>query len=57
MESLKYFNYVSIISLYDVVSIIDGTLSFIWKAAILLVIGCVCYFIAFKKFKNKDLPL
>nr|MBO4517450.1 ABC transporter permease subunit [Clostridia bacterium] len=57
MDSLKYFNYVSIISLFDVVSILDGTLTFLWKIAILIAIGCVCYVIAFKKFKEKDLPL
>lgn len=57
MESLKYFNYVSIISLFDVVSILDGTLTFLWKLAILIAVGTVCYAVAFKKFKEKDLPL
>ena len=57
MESLKYFNYVSIISLFDVVSILDGTLTFLWKLAILIAVGTVCYAVAFKKFKDKDLPL
>jgi len=54
---LKYFNYVSIISLFDVVSILDGTLTFLWKLAILIAVGTVCYAVAFKKFKEKDLPL
>lgn len=37
-------------------SILSGTLTFIWKWAILVAIGVVCYFIGFKKFKKKDLP-
>lgn len=57
MESLNFFNYVSIISLFDVVSILDGTLAFVWKGAILAVLGIICYILAFRKFETKDLPL
>ena len=57
LDSLNFFNYVSIISLFDVVSILDGTLTFIWKLAILLGIGIVCYIIGAFKFQKKDLPL
>lgn len=57
MESLNFFNYVSIISLFDVVSILDGTLAFVWKGAILVALGLICYIISFKKFETKDLPL
>lgn len=57
LKSLNYFNYVSIISLFDVISIIDGSLTFIWKFAILIVIGIACYVIGGIKFKKKDLPL
>ncbi|HEY8390064.1 MAG TPA: hypothetical protein VIL26_03840, partial [Clostridia bacterium] len=57
MDALKLFNYVSIISLFDVISILDGTFAFLWKLAILLVIGIICYSISFVKFDKKDLPL
>ncbi|MBQ0099411.1 MAG: ABC transporter permease subunit [Firmicutes bacterium] len=57
MEELNFFNYVSIISLFDVVSILDLTLTFLWKYAILIAIGVICYVISFIKYKKKDLPL
>lgn len=57
METLNAFNYVSIISLFDVVSILDGTTAFLWKWAILLAIGIVCYLAGSIKFEKKDLPL
>lgn len=57
METLNLFNYVSIISLFDVMSILNGSLTFIWKFAILIAIGVACYVVAFNKFKKKDLPL
>jgi ABC-2 type transport system permease protein len=57
MEPLNVFNYVSIISLFDVVSILHGTTDYIWKGAILIVIGIVCYIAGSRKFEKKDLPL
>ncbi|MDE5722074.1 MAG: ABC transporter permease [Clostridia bacterium] len=57
MEALNAFNYVSIISLFDVVSILEGTTAFIWKWAILIVVGIVCYIAGSLRFKKKDLPL
>lgn len=39
MEALDYFNYVSIITLFDPISIMDGTTAYLWKFCILLVIG------------------
>ena len=57
MDALNIFNYVSIISLFDVISILDGTLAFLWKLGILVVIGVICYIIGSEKFKAKDLPL
>ncbi|MCH3909860.1 MAG: ABC transporter permease [Bacilli bacterium] len=56
-DALNYFNYVSIISLFDVISIVDGTTDFIWKFAILLAIGLVGYISGSICFKKKDLPL
>ena len=57
MDALNLFTYVSIISLFDVASILDGTLTYIWKLAILLAIGIICYIVAIKKFDKKDFPL
>lgn len=57
IDAMNYFNYVSIITLFDTTSIIDGTLAFLWKWAILLVIGIVTYIIGIHKFNKKDLPL
>lgn len=57
IDAMNYFNYVSIITLFDTMSIIDGTLSFLWKWAILLVIGIVTYVVGVIKFNKKDLPL
>ena len=31
LDALNYFNYTTIISMFDVVSIMDGTVTFIWK--------------------------
>ena len=57
MEALNAFNFVSIISLFDVVSILEGTTAFIWKWSILLVVGIVCYVVGSVRFRKKDLPL
>lgn len=57
LDSLNFFNYVSIISLFDVTSILNGTVTFIWKLAILLGVGIICYIIGGRKFEKKDLPL
>ena len=42
LSALNFFNYTSLISLFDVVSILDGTTAFIWKFAILIVVGLIC---------------
>ena len=57
LDSLNYFNYVTIISLFDVVSIINSELTFLWKYAILLVAGIIDYLAGGLKFVKKDLPL
>lgn len=56
-DALNYFNYATIITLFDVISIIDKTGVFIWKFAILLVMGIVGYVLGARKFIKKDLPL
>ena len=57
IDAMKYFNYVSIISLFDAISILEGTLTFLWKFAILIAIGVITYTISILKFNKKDLPL
>ncbi len=57
MDALNFFNYVSLISFFDVVSILNGSLVFLWKLAILLCIGIVCYVLSVLIYKKKDLPL
>lgn len=57
LSALNFFNYTSLISLFDVVSILDGTTAFIWKFAILTVVGLICYIAGSIKFQKKDLPL
>ena len=57
IKALNNFNYVTIISFFDAVSIIEGTNTFIWKFAVLFVIGIVGYIIGALRFKKKDLPL
>ena len=57
LDSLNYFNYVTIISLFDVVSILEGTTAFIWKFAILFALGIAGYAAGAVKFCKKDLPL
>lgn len=57
ISALNYFNYVSLITLFDVVSILKGTTTWIWKLAILVAIGLVGYILGDIKFRKKDLPL
>ena len=57
LDSLNYFNYTTIISLFDVISIIDGTNVFLWKFAILAGLGILGYIVGSVRFTKKDLPL
>lgn len=57
LDALNYFNYATIISLFDVISIIDETGVFLWKFVILAVCGIVGYIIGSLRFTKKDLPL
>lgn len=57
LDALNNFNYVTIITLFDAISIIDGTLAFLWKFAILLALGIIGYAVGAIKFTEKDLPL
>lgn len=57
LDALNYFNYTTIISMFDVVSIMDGTVSFIWKFVILAALGIIGIIAGSVKFIKKDLPL
>ena len=57
LDSLNYFNYTTIISMFDVVSIMDGTTAFVWKFAILTALGLIGLIAGSLKFTKKDLPL
>lgn len=57
LNALNYFNYATIISLFDVISIMDGITAFLWKFAILAVSGIIGYIIGALRFIKKDLPL
>ena len=57
MDALNAFNYVSIISLFDVINILQGGTTYVWKFAILIAAGIILYFVGAKKFETKDLPL
>ena len=57
IKALNNFNYVSIISLFNVVNILDGKAGFIPGLIILLVIGLAGYTAGSIIFKKKDLPL
>ena len=57
IKALDNFNYVSIISLFNVVNILDGKTGFIPGLIVLLVIGLAGYISGSIIFKKKDLPL
>ncbi len=57
LGALNNFNYATIISLFDVISIMDGTNAFIWKFVILAAVGIAGYVLGALRFTKKDLPL
>ena len=57
ISAMNVFNYFSMITLFDTVSIMSGTLDYLWKFAILLGIGIVTFIIGVFRFEKKDLPL
>ena len=57
IDVMNFFNYISVITLFDTVSIMNGTMAWFWKLGILLAIGIVAYAIGIYKFNKKDLPL
>lgn len=57
LDSLNNFNYATIITFFDVISIMDGTDTFLWKFAVLAAMGLVGYIVGSVRFTKKDLPL
>lgn len=57
LKALNFFNYATVITLFDAISIIDGALTYLWKFAILLVLGIIGYVAGSVRFVKKDLPL
>lgn len=57
LDALNAFNYVTVITLFDVISIVDGTGYFIYKLVILFALGLAGYIVGSTKFIKKDLPL
>lgn len=57
IEAMNYFNYVSIITLFDAVDMLDGGSSYWFKLLILFGVAVVLYIISIWKFDKKDLPL
>ena len=57
ISAMNIFNYMSIISLFDTGAILSGGLGYLWKLAILLTAGIVCFIVGIFRFEKKDLPL
>ena len=57
IEPMNFFNYLSIITLYDTNEIMTGSTDFIWKFAILFGVGLITFIIGLFRFEKKDLPL
>ena len=57
ISAMNFFNYLSIITLFDTVAIMANDLSYLWKFGTLLVFGIICIIIGIFRFDKKDLPL
>ncbi len=57
MEALDLFNSVSLVTLFDISSIVDGTSAYLWKFGILIAITVISFIIGITVFNKKDLPL
>jgi len=56
-DALNFFNYVSLITLFDTTSIVNGTTAFIYEFLVLGALGLLGYLVGSRKFMKKDLPL
>ncbi len=57
LNALNNFNYATINSLFDVISIIDGTDAYVRKFILLGAMGVIGYTVGSIRFTKKDLPL
>ena len=57
IDSMNFFNYLTIIRLFDVQSILEGTTTFYYLLIPLLAISVVTYVVGCVVFTKKDLPL
>lgn len=57
MDALNGFNYITIISLFDEVSVLAGGTAYLWKMAVLVAVGLIFYIAGSIRFRKKDLPL
>ena len=57
IEPMNFFNYLSVITLFDTTEILSGGLDYLWKFGILALIGIVTFIIGVFRFEKKDLPL
>ena len=57
IDQMNFFNYLSIISLFDATSILTGGISWLWKFGILALIGIVTFIVGVFCFEKKDLQL
>lgn len=56
-ESFKWMSNFTVVTFYDIPSVMAGTTDFIWKFVVLAGIGLVTYLIGSAAFTKRDLPL
>ena len=57
IKALNFFNYISIITLFNAHSMLDGSNDYIMGLIILFIIGIISYIVGIVRFDGKDLPL
>lgn len=57
ISQMNFFNYLSLITFFDTTDILTGSMDWLWKFGILLVVGIVTIIIGVFRFDKKDLPL
>lgn len=57
IDSMNFFNYLTIIRLFDVQAVMDNNIIFYYKLFGLILIALITYIASFIIFKKKDLPL
>ena len=57
ISAMNFFNYISIITLFDTVSILNGSLNYLWRFGVLILVGIITFIAGVFRFDRKDLPL